>query len=151
MPTINVGGILVSYEECTENYEKALATNGQIDSVAAELEYYLNAYSKIEDKSSSALDNDSSLYNGIMSSVAQIPSLSNINAFTGLPNTYKIIVPDNLYDNWIVATNWCNTSIVSHIVKFSVYYGANVTYRDNTSQGFDINGTIQGNSTTPTT
>lgn len=76
MPTINVGGILVSYEECTENYEKALATNGQIDSVAAELEYYLNAYSKIEDKSSSALDNDSSLYNGIMSSVAQIKTLS---------------------------------------------------------------------------
>ena len=35
-----------------------------------------------------------------------IPTLANINAFTGIPDDCKIIVPDALYDEWIAATNW---------------------------------------------
>ena len=30
-------------------------------------------------------------------------------------DTYKIVVPDSLYDTWITATNW--VSIASHIMK----------------------------------
>lgn len=50
-----------------------------------------------------------------------IPTLANINAFSSMPSTYKIIVPDALYADWIAATNWSNTSVVSHIVKASDY------------------------------
>ena len=35
-----------------------------------------------------------------------VPTLANINAFTGIPDDCKIIVPDVLYDEWIAATNW---------------------------------------------
>lgn len=35
-----------------------------------------------------------------------VPTLSNINAFSGISAIAKIIVPDALYDEWIVATNW---------------------------------------------
>lgn len=35
-----------------------------------------------------------------------VPTLANTNAFTGIPDDCKIIVPDALYDEWIVATNW---------------------------------------------
>ena len=38
----------------------------------------------------------------------QVPTLHS-NAFVNAnPTDCKIIVPDNLYDNWIVATNWAN-------------------------------------------
>lgn len=35
-----------------------------------------------------------------------IPKLANTNAFTKINGICKIIVPDDLYDNWIIATNW---------------------------------------------
>ena len=35
-----------------------------------------------------------------------VPTLANTNAFTGIPDDCKIIVPDALYDEWIAATNW---------------------------------------------
>ena len=35
-----------------------------------------------------------------------VPTLENTNAFTSIPADCKIIVPDNLYDTWIAATNW---------------------------------------------
>lgn len=38
-------------------------------------------------------------------------------AFSNTNDTYKIVVPDSLYDTWIVATNW--VSIASHIMKQS--------------------------------
>lgn len=47
-----------------------------------------------------------------------IPNLANINAFAGV-STYKIVVPDTLYDEWIAATNW--SSLASRIVKASEY------------------------------
>jgi hypothetical protein len=46
---------------------------------------------------------------------ATIPTLANTDAFSSIPSDCKIIVPDSLYDNWIVATNW--SSYVSYIIK----------------------------------
>lgn len=37
-----------------------------------------------------------------------VPTLANTNAFSGINGQAKIIVPDNLYNQWIVATNWSN-------------------------------------------
>ena len=45
------------------------------------------------------------------------PTLTNVNAFTG--TTCQFIVPDNLYDEWIVATNW--STYADRIVKASEY------------------------------
>lgn len=42
------------------------------------------------------------------SSVLSIPTLENINAFNYINHNCKIVVPDALYDEWIVATNWAN-------------------------------------------
>ena len=39
-------------------------------------------------------------------SATSIPTLSNINAFNNINGLCKIYVPDALYDDWIVATNW---------------------------------------------
>lgn len=44
-----------------------------------------------------------------------IPTLENTNAFTSIRSDAKIIVPSNLYDEWVVATNWANYS--SNIFK----------------------------------
>jgi hypothetical protein len=44
-----------------------------------------------------------------------IPTLANANAFTGISSDCKIIVPDNLYDTWIAATNW--STYASYIIK----------------------------------
>ncbi len=46
-----------------------------------------------------------------------VPTLSNKNAFTKIPSDCKIIVPDNLYDTWIAATNW--STYASNIIKKS--------------------------------
>ena len=46
-----------------------------------------------------------------------IPTLSNTNAFKNIPSDCKIIVPDNLYDTWITATNW--SKYASYIIKKS--------------------------------
>ena len=35
-----------------------------------------------------------------------IPSMANINTFHNIPSSTRIVVPDFLYDEWIVATNW---------------------------------------------
>ena len=46
-----------------------------------------------------------------------IPNLSNINAFT--ETTGQFVVPDSLYDEWIVATNWA--TYADRIVKASEF------------------------------
>jgi hypothetical protein len=48
-----------------------------------------------------------------------IPNLVNSNAFTGMPTGCVIVVPDALYDQWIVATNWA--TYASRIVKASEF------------------------------
>lgn len=52
-------------------------------------------------------------------SATSVPTLSNANAFSGIPTTCKIVVPDSLYNSWIVASNW--TTYASKIVKASEY------------------------------
>lgn len=47
-----------------------------------------------------------------------IPFLDEL-AFTAASDTYKIVVPDALYDEWIAAENW--TEYASHIIKASEY------------------------------
>ena len=46
-----------------------------------------------------------------------VPWLENVNNFSNTNDTYKIVVPDSLYNTWIAATNWA--SIASHIMKQS--------------------------------
>ena len=51
------------------------------------------------------------------SAYTTIPTLSNTNAFTGISSDCQIVVPDSLYEDWIIATNWSNYA--SYIVKAS--------------------------------
>ena len=51
-----------------------------------------------------------------------VPQLDNVTNFDNTNDTYKIVVPDSLYDEWIVATNWA--SIASHIMKQSDWNAA---------------------------
>lgn len=44
-----------------------------------------------------------------------VPTLANADAFYSIPSDCKIIVPDNLYDTWIAATNW--STYASYIIK----------------------------------
>ena len=62
-----------------------------------------------------------------------VPTLENINAFDGLPNDYKIIVPDALETDWKSASNW--SSIASHIIAYSdYYYGLKIKFKDGTER-----------------
>ena len=53
------------------------------------------------------------------SKATAVPALSNVNAFQNTNSTFKIVVPDALYDQWIAASNWSN--FASQIVKASEY------------------------------
>lgn len=55
------------------------------------------------------------------SACQQIPTLGNTGAFSYIPATSKIIVPDALYDAWKAATNW--STYADRIVKASEYNG----------------------------
>ena len=50
-----------------------------------------------------------------------VPTLSNTNAFNGIPSDCKIVVPDSLYSSWIAATNW--STYASKIMKASEFNG----------------------------
>ena len=49
----------------------------------------------------------------------EVPILENTSAFTNVPNTLKIIVPDNLYSSWKSASNW--STYASYVVKASEF------------------------------
>lgn len=51
------------------------------------------------------------------SSHTSVPSISNVNVFTNINAITKIIVPDNLYDEWIATSRWIDYS--SYIYKVS--------------------------------
>lgn len=53
-----------------------------------------------------------------------IPSLENKSAFNSTHYLMKIVVPDTLYDEWIVATNW--SSVASNIIKKSDWDAQNL-------------------------
>lgn len=49
-----------------------------------------------------------------------VPTLINVNAFYNTSSNKEIIVPDELYDEWIAAENWNNETYVKpYIVKAS--------------------------------
>lgn len=48
-----------------------------------------------------------------------IPTLSGINAFNKIPTTCKIVVPDDLYEDWKGQTNW--STYADRIIKASEY------------------------------
>lgn len=48
-----------------------------------------------------------------------VPTLASKDAFTGIASICKIVVPDDLYETWIAASNWSNYA--SKIVKASEY------------------------------
>ena len=51
------------------------------------------------------------------SQATAVPTLNNSNAFSSINKICKIVVPDNLYDQWIAATNW--STYVDYIYKAS--------------------------------
>lgn len=51
-----------------------------------------------------------------------VPYFYDNNTFTGASADYKIVVPDSLYNDWIVASGW--SDIASHIVSASDYQAA---------------------------
>lgn len=50
-----------------------------------------------------------------------VPTLSNTNTFSNIPSDCKIVVPDDLYDSWIVATYW--STCANNIIKASEFNG----------------------------
>lgn len=54
-----------------------------------------------------------------------VPTLVSATAFNQIPSTCKIIVPDTLYDEWIVATNW--STYADHIIKKSDWDASQTT------------------------
>lgn len=50
--------------------------------------------------------------------IQSIPPIET-NTFQNTNSTFQIVVPDALYDDWIVATNW--STYASQIVKASEY------------------------------
>lgn len=53
------------------------------------------------------------------SQAVSIPSLSSSNSFTSIPSDCKIVVPDELYEEWIAASNW--SSLASKTIKASEF------------------------------
>lgn len=53
------------------------------------------------------------------SNCTAIPPLINTDAFTGINANAQIVVPDDLYNDWIAATNW--STYASYIIKKSDY------------------------------
>ena len=73
-----------------------------------------------------------------------VPTLSNINAFNGISDLCKIKVPWNLYQNWIIASNW--STYANHIDGGTP---ATITFTgDNTGSIYVNNNLISGTSTT---
>ena len=53
------------------------------------------------------------------SNAEKVPTLLSTSGFSNITSDCKIVVPDDLYDSWIAATNWSDFS--SYIVKESEY------------------------------
>lgn len=66
-----------------------------------------------------AFQNNSSLEVMDFSEHESVPTLVNANAFTLTPSTLKIVVPDELYEQWIISTNW--SDLASKIISKTNY------------------------------
>ena len=80
-----------------------------------------NAGTALQNALTNAFNGCTSLELVDFSQATAVPTLANINAFGNTNSTYKIVVPDALYETWIAASNWSNTAIKPHIVKASEY------------------------------
>lgn len=49
------------------------------------------------------------------SNCTTVPTVANVNAFNNIPSACKIIVPDDLYEDWIVADKW--STYASNIIS----------------------------------
>ena len=61
----------------------------------------------------------------LFQSSAAVPTISE-NTFANTNDTFKVIVPDALYEDWIAATNWSDLS--SHITKVTDYAAVMTPY-----------------------
>lgn len=50
-----------------------------------------------------------------LSRLDEVPELANINAFTGLPANYKVLVKNSMLSQFKAATNWKNATVINHI------------------------------------
>ena len=75
MEYVSYNGVSKGYEVCTENYEKALKTNGQIDGVAGTISEYETALDDILANATGALDSSKNLFGGINSSISQLKAI----------------------------------------------------------------------------
>jgi len=73
------------------------------------------------------------------SKATAVPNLSDVNAFNNTNTTFRIVVPDHLYDSWIQTKNWCDEWVSQHIVKASEYIGGMAlrSTQDNSTVGMD--------------
>lgn len=71
----------------------------------------------LTDISSYAFVDCKSLIKYDFSQVTTVPTLTDVNAFENINSICKIVVPDNLYDQWIAATNW--STYADYIYKAS--------------------------------
>ena len=124
-------GFEAAFEGCT-NLKKlslkglASTTNGlyKICKGCINLEYvYLNNLSiaSTYDFREGAFSECSKLKAVHFDEATAIPMMYNANAFSAAPSTMKIVVPDGLYDDWIIANNW--SVYASNIIKVSEYAG----------------------------
>ena len=75
MAVVTYNGASATYSECTENYNKALATNRLIDGIADNISSYKKIITGINTDCTNNLVLTSSLMSGIRSSVTRVNSL----------------------------------------------------------------------------
>lgn len=80
-----------------------------------------NAAAVLQNALTNAFNGCTSLELVDFSQATAVPTLANINAFANTNGTYKIVVPDALYNTWIGTARWSDSSIKPHIVKASEY------------------------------
>lgn len=80
---------------------------------------YLKYPSSINYFAGSAYKEDYSLTVADFRSVTAIPEAGGASVYGSTPSFFKIVVPDELYEDWKVATNW--TDFASKMVKASEY------------------------------
>lgn len=76
--------------------------------ISCESMHYVKIPTKVTSIGNAAFRNCFGLEVLDFTSCTSIPTLSNANAFEGLPSGCEIRVPASLYSGWIAATNWSN-------------------------------------------
>jgi len=75
MAVVTYNGASATYSECTENYNKALATNRLIDGIADNISSYKRIITGINTDCTNNLVLTSSLMSGVRSSISRVNSL----------------------------------------------------------------------------